>query len=608
MDSCLNRVVPTSRPPAADARDRKIAELEALLSRERRANAALRDVAQALGSPLELDNLLELVLTRTAELLEADRATAYLIDDASGALVSRIVVGEKIETIRLAVGEGIAGSVVKSGRSIRVKDAYKDKRFDRSWDAQTGYRTRSILAVPMKNHLGRTIGVLQVLNKCDEGEFTTDDEALLSSLATQAAISIDNAKLFLSVVHKNVQLRETQDLLERKVEESKLMFDLESAMARAGTEQELAGAVLRETVRATRVSAGAMLVVSANDESRCLYTVREGEDAVGVHTMITPSAQSALARTMNEGPIVVQASETLGRGMADARELGFEVSSALAVPMTAEDGALMGALALYDRKNGLALSSDDTGLARLVAVNASTALSLLRARQSREMTERLSTIGRLLSGVLHDLKTPMTVIAGYVQLLSMTEDPKLREEYSELVLKQFDHITAMQREVLAFARGERSLLVSRVYLSKYFEDLQAQIERELQGRPLQLVMNIADRGTARFDEGKLTRAIHNLVRNAIEAMGEKGGTIGIEVRRDADDVVVSVSDSGPGIPKEIEAILFQSFVSRKAGGTGLGLAIVKKVVEEHGGSVSVASSEKGAIFTLRLPQTSEPKA
>jgi len=600
--------VPSSRPPAADARDRKIADLELSLARERRANAALRDVAQALGSPLELDNLLELVLTRTAELLEAERATAYLIDDASGDLVSRIVVGEKIETIRLVVGEGIAGSVVKSGRSIRVKDAYKDKRFDRSWDGQTGYRTRSILAVPMKNHLGRTIGVLQVLNKCDAGEFSVDDEALLLSLATQAAISIDNAKLFLSVVQKNVQLRETQDLLERKVEEFKLMFDLESAMARAGTEQELADAVLRETVRATRVNAGAMLVVSPTDESRSLFTVREGVAGLSVRTMISPSAQSAIARAMSEGPLVVQEAQTQGRKLPDGRDLGFDVSSALAVPMTTEDGSLMGALALYDRKNGLALSADDTGLARLVAVNASTALSLLRARQSREMTERLSTIGRLLSGVLHDLKTPMTVIAGYVQLLSMTEDPKQREEYSELVLKQFDHITAMQREVLAFARGERSLLVSRVYLSRFFEDLQTQIERELHGRPVRLVMNIGDRGTARFDEGKLTRAIHNLVRNAIEAMGEKGGTIGIEVRREENDVVVSVSDSGPGIPKEIEASLFQSFVSRKAGGTGLGLAIVKKVVEEHGGSISVASSGKGATFTLRLPQSSEPKS
>ncbi|MBI5532534.1 MAG: GAF domain-containing protein [Deltaproteobacteria bacterium] len=590
-------------PAAADPRDRKIAELKLQLERERKANAALRDVALALGSPLDVDTLLELVLAKTAELLEAERATAYLIDDASGNLVSRIVVGGKVQAIRLEVGEGIAGSVVKSGKPIRVKDAYRDKRFDRSWDAQTGYKTRSIVAVPMKNHLGRTIGVLQVLNKDSGGEFSADDESLLNSLATQAAISIDNAKLFMSVVQKNVQLRETQELLERKVDEFKLLFDLESAMARAATEQELASAVLTETVRATRVTAGALLVVSAQDEGNTLYWVKAGQSELGVRSKMTPAAGSAIAKAMNDGPQLVQpAAGGAAHPLPDGRDLGFEVASVVAVPLTTEDGSSIGALALYDRTNGRELAGDDTELAKLVAVNATTAISLLRARQSREMTERLSTIGRLLSSVLHDLKTPMTVIAGYVQLLSMTEDLKLRAEYSELVLKQFDHITAMQREVLAFARGERTLFVSRVYLSKYFEEMRAQIEHELKDRPVKLQMVIGDRGIARFDEGKITRAIHNLVRNSLEAMGEGGGTLGIEVQRDGTDLVISVSDTGPGIPTEIEGSLFQSFVTKKAGGTGLGLAIVKKVVEEHGGTVRASSSESGAVFTVRLPQ------
>lgn len=308
-----------------------------------------------------------------------------------------------------------------------------------------------------------------------------------------------------------------------------------------------------------------------------------------------------LTRAMMQGPQVVQGRDGAA-ALPDSKDLGVQVCSVVAVPLTCEDGTSKGALALYDRKNGRMLGDDDLELAKLVAVNATTAIDLLRARQSREMTERLSTIGRLLSGVLHDLKTPMTVIAGYVQLLSMTEDPKLREEYSELVLKQFDHITAMQREVLAFARGERSLLVSRVYLSKYFEELQAQIERELQGRPVRLHLDIGDRGTARFDEGKITRALHNLVRNAVDAMGERGGELGISVQRDGRELVIAVSDSGPGIPKEIEGSLFQSFVTRKSGGTGLGLAIVKKVVDEHNGSVTATSSRTGAVFTIRLPQ------
>ena len=112
---------------------------------------------------------------------------------------------------------------------------------------------------------------------------------------------------------------------------------------------------------------------------------------------------------------------------------------------------------------------------------------------------------------------------------------------------------------------------------------------------------------ARFDESKMTRVLHNLVRNAVEAMGSRGGTLTLRVGREDGDLVVTVSDTGRGIPKEIEDKLFQSFVtSGKRGGTGLGLAIVKKIVDEHGGQISVKSTERGATFVIRLPQ--EPVA
>ena len=94
---------------------------------------------------------------------------------------------------------------------------------------------------------------------------------------------------------------------------------------------------------------------------------------------------------------------------------------------------------------------------------------------------------------------------------------------------------------------------------------------------------------------------------AIEAMGDRGGKFTIKVAREKDaeenTLVMTFSDNGPGIPKEIEHRLFQSFAtSGKKGGTGLGLAIVKKIAEEHGGSIEVRSSKAGATFVLTLPQ------
>jgi signal transduction histidine kinase len=164
-------------------------------------------------------------------------------------------------------------------------------------------------------------------------------------------------------------------------------------------------------------------------------------------------------------------------------------------------------------------------------------------------------------------------------------------------------LIAMQREVLEFARGERSVFLRKVYLNKFFSDVRRQLALETEGLPIELEFHVDTKVVARFDEGRLARVVHNLARNAIEAMGEKGGTLSIGAGLDAGDLVITVSDTGPGIPHEIAGQLFQSFVTMgKEGGTGLGLAIVKKIVEEHRGTVAVRSSDAGATFEVRLPQ------
>ena len=207
--------------------------------------------------------------------------------------------------------------------------------------------------------------------------------------------------------------------------------------------------------------------------------------------------------------------------------------------------------------------------------------------------------------MLHDLKTPLTVISGYVQMMATEEDDRQREAYADLIHKQVDHVGAMQKEILAFARGERTVFLRKVYLQKYFSEIEAQLRHEIQRRrvPVELTVEMRDRGTVRFDEAKITRAVHNLARNAIEAMGDRGGKLTITVDQPPGALTIAVADTGPGLPPEVEERLFQSFVtSGKAQGTGLGLAIVKKIAEDHNGTIECRSSASGATFTLRLPQ------
>ena len=558
----------------------------------------------ALGTTLDLDQLLELILGKLTEALEADRATLYLLDEANDELVSRIVHGREVQSIRLKVGQGIAGHVAKTGKSLHVKDPYKDPRFNPEWDMLTGYRTRSILAAPMKNHLGRTIGVIQVLNK-KRGEFTDTDVIILAALATQAAISIDNSRLFLSVTQKNMQLLDTKEQLEHRVRDLKLLFDLESAMGRATSMDELFNAVLHEAMRVCEARAGAVML--REDTGVHTFHLRDTKHAK-LRRFTLKDGQGLIGWAMRHNEVLMtnEAEDDPRRDATLDGHVGFDCEAALAVPLEGEGGKPLGAIALYNKRDR-GFTDEDRALLVLITANASTAIRLQQAREAREREERLTTIGRLLSGVIHDLKTPLTVISGYVQLMQQAESRDQRDEYAELILRQFDHISTMQREVLEFARGEKSILIRKVYLQKFFQDLKDALEQQLARYDVELVVDVQDKGVARFDEGKITRVVHNLARNAAEAMGERGGKFTIRVARDKDAadnaLLMTFIDNGPGIPKDIEHRLFQSFVtSGKKGGTGLGLAIVKKIVEEHGGSISVHSTSKGATFKVRLPQ------
>jgi signal transduction histidine kinase/putative methionine-R-sulfoxide reductase with GAF domain len=602
-----NSVPPEPPPPRRSSAGvnwaARISELEAELTKERKVSAALREVGIALGTTLDLDQLLELVLGKITDALEAERATLYLLDEAKNELVSRVTQGDAVKQIRLKVGDGIAGHVAESGKTLLVKDAYKDSRFDRSWDLSSGYRTRSILAVPMKNHLGRTIGVVQVLNKIN-GEFSDLDAVVLAALATQAAISIDNSRLFLSVTQKNMQLMDTKEQLEHRVRDLKLLFDLESALGRAASLEEMFKGVLIEALVACEARAGAFALRDANTGYCTLYFMDEKSKRLKSSRLRAGQGFVGYAMETNEAVLSNEAREHEAFDPTFDEVFGFPLKSVLAVPLEGEDDSTVGAIALYNKHDILGFGEEERALLLLIAANASTAMMLHFSRDAREREERLTTIGRLLSGVVHDLKTPLSVISGYVQLMAQTQEQAKRSEYADLALRQFDHIVAMQRDVLEFARGEKSVFLRKVYLAPFFEDIRKQLETDLGKKRVELVIELADKGTARFDEGKVTRVIHNLARNAAEAMGDKGGRFTIRVSRDQHDaLIMTFADTGPGIPKEIEHRLFQSFVtSGKKGGTGLGLAITKRVAEEHGGSISVRSSSKGATFKLRLPQ------
>jgi len=228
----------------------------------------------------------------------------------------------------------------------------------------------------------------------------------------------------------------------------------------------------------------------------------------------------------------------------------------------------------------------------------------LRAAQKELLQqERLSTLGKMASSVIHDLKLPMSNIRTSAALLADSNlAPDLRKEFSDIIQKEVDRLVEMTREILEFSRGETKLQIGVFPLADLFEDIVKSVERDFAAVGISVVKSWTGVGMFEGDRDRLRRVLLNLVMNARDAM-PKGGSLTISAHSTGAETHIEVLDTGGGIPSEVLANIFEPFVTHgKHNGTGLGMTIAKKIVEAHSGSI-VAANRKGggAIITIDLP-------
>ena len=157
---------------------------------------ALLNVARTLAAETSLDHLLKTVAEEIKKVLDADRCTVFLLDRQKNELVSKVALGMGTQELRFPADKGLAGYAAQMGEIINIKDAYKDERFNSDIDKETGYKTKTILCMPIWNMKHEILGVFQVLNKNNDAFFTKEDEDILIAIGSSAGIAIENAKLF----------------------------------------------------------------------------------------------------------------------------------------------------------------------------------------------------------------------------------------------------------------------------------------------------------------------------------------------------------------------------------------------------------------------------
>ena len=340
--------------------------------------------------------------------------------------------------------------------------------------------------------------------------------------------------------------------------------------------------------------------------------VRPGGEGGGVEPERKPCAEAVPHGTgllgwsiAHRTPLVVNDPATDGRHAAEiAKESGVTPQHLIVAPLVDGDDVI-GGIEVIDQRRAARdgdgpWNDDDLKLLVLIAAQAAGAIGMARRRSEQSNRDRLASIGRMLAGLLHDLKTPMTIISGYAQLMAAADESDQRERYVEQIQRQFDLMAGMTREVLAFARGETDLVIRKVYMNKFSEELTTQLGAAVAGRGIDFEVDAGYDGVAFFDEQKLMRVFHNLASNAVEAMPD-GGHLRVGISRDGDDLVWSVKDTGQGIPAQIQTRLFELFATGRKGGTGLGLAMAKRVVEDHRGTIQCETGPGGTNFLIRMP-------
>lgn len=599
-DPNLSVVSETDRLPLGDLQamlEEENRALEEAYRLSKRRLEAMRDVARAMAGRLELDELLRTIIGKVGELCDSERATLFFVDEARGEVWSRVSEGTAAD-IRLPLGRGVAGSVAKSGIALNLPDAYQDPRFDPSFDERTGYRTRSLLAVPILSPDGRPTGVVEALNK-RIGPFGVEDERLLEAVAGEISVALKNALLF-------EEVKKSRAALERRVLELDLLVEVERALAAA----ESIDAVVRVVVDRAR----SLLTADAS-----LVGLVEGAVGVAVRASFGDGKQEDRTRLVPLGTglmghsIATEASVRVPDASADSRhaaaiagELGVHPGPFLVVPLLYQQGSVgraHGAVAVLRDRGREPFTAEDERILTLLAGRLAAALEEARRREKSKNEAQLERLGTMLAGIVHDLKTPMTVISGYVQLMALEDDAAERQSNAETVLKNCDQMTSMIKELLQFVRGESSILIRKVYLQSFVAEVEDMLRRLAAGRAgIKVEVKLGYRGALRMDDLKMKRALANLGKNALEAMGEQG-VLSFAVEQVGDQVEFSIGDTGPGLPPEIEGRLFEQFATHgKKEGTGLGLALVKKIVDDHHGEVRVESRRgEGVTFRLRVP-------
>jgi PAS domain S-box-containing protein len=513
--------------------------------------ATVNSVGRALSSQLDLDGLIELVGERVRETFDADIAYVALHDEAAGQIEFAYYYesGERRPEAPMEYGEGLTSQILRSREPI-----LENQREQYEGQDIVGTPSLSFLGVPIL--VGETaIGVISVQSIEEEGRFGESDSRLLSTIAANVGVAIQNARLFMEV--------------ERQREYLESLVSITPA----------AVVVLDADERVTDWNPAATELFGYSAEEA---VGRPIDDLVFGDTG-REEGRETTAEAMREG----RAQRITRRRRRDGTLVDVEL---MLVPLTV-DGSHVGFLGVYH---------DVT--------------ELQRARQEAEAATQAKSA--FLATMSHEIRTPMNAVIGMTDLLLGTDLTGEQREFAEVVHSSGDALLHVIDDILDYSKieaGKLDLERQPFSLRDCVEGALDIVAPRAWERELELGCLIDEGAPAGImgDEARLRQVLLNLLSNAVK-FTEQGEVVVLvdaeEIGTGSYRIELAVRDTGIGIPPDRMDSLFTSFsqvdasTTRRFGGTGLGLAISKRLVELMGGTITVESEQKrGSTFRISLP-------
>ncbi len=222
-------------------------------------------------------------------------------------------------------------------------------------------------------------------------------------------------------------------------------------------------------------------------------------------------------------------------------------------------------------------------------------------RQLREV-EQLTGIGQMAANVAHEIRNPLIAVGGFArQLHEKLDEDDPRREYSQIILEEVTRLEQILRDQLTLERHLQPVL-GPVDINRILRDVRKLVTHGMLSSQVRMIGELADGLPVTMgDANQLKQAFLNVISNAIQSMPE-GGSVTVRTEQRGQQIIVSISDTGEGIPKEVLDKLFVPFFTTRKTGSGLGLAVTRRIVENHGGTISVESEAgEGTTFRIALP-------